>query len=505
MKNQQSGGRVLWLLSSLRLAVVTMVTLGATCAYATFYEMRHGTPAVQRDIYHTWWFAAILGLLGLNVFSVMVSRYPWTKHHIGFLTAHVGILAVLAGSVVSLYRGLDSNMALYEGETSNRVMLLEKALHVSVPGGAAPAIFPVAFEKRPPQPGNGQRFAVPGADGLTLVAEDYHPHVAVTESFAPAASGPPAAHFSLQAPMATQDGWLVASDPEHARVDFGMVSLDIRAAATEAEGARMLTGTDGPSHLSLVAFPDGRLRYVASDANGALRTGVVAPGQPVATGWAALGLTVDRFLPESSVVRTVTPQTPPAKEEKRQPAVRLHLESARGRSDSEWLLWGEERAFSVVGQPVRVAWRAPEVSLPFRVSLLRFSDDPYPGSRMASTYESTVRVDDPEQGTFEALISMNHPLHYRGYIFFQSSFVEGRPMMSIFSVARAPGLPLVYTGVVLIGVGIVWMFYVKPQLAKRQAAAALAAHRARENPNEANAPGPVRPRPGEPAPAPRGA
>ena len=55
----------------------------------------------------------------------MVSRYPWTKHHIGFLTAHVGILLVLVGSVVSLYRGLDSNMALFEGETSDRVALLE--------------------------------------------------------------------------------------------------------------------------------------------------------------------------------------------------------------------------------------------------------------------------------------------------------------------------------------------------------------------------------------------
>ena len=115
MNDKSFGGRVLSVLSSLRLAVVTMVTLGSVCAYATFYEMRNGTPAVQRDIYHTPWFAFILGLLGLNVFSVMVSRYPWTKHHIGFLTAHVGILLVLAGSVVSLYRGLDSNMGCARG------------------------------------------------------------------------------------------------------------------------------------------------------------------------------------------------------------------------------------------------------------------------------------------------------------------------------------------------------------------------------------------------------
>ena len=142
-------------------------------------------------------------------------------------------------------------------------------------------------------------------------------------------------------------------------------------------------------------------------------------------------------------------------------------------------------------QPASLAYRSPEAALPFKVTLLKFNNEPYPGSRMASTFESTVRVEDPEKGNFETLISMNHPLHHRGYIFFQSSFVEGRPMMSIFSVARAPGLPLVYLGTTLIGVGIIWMFYVKPWLARRQAAAALAAHRARENRNEANPADPV--------------
>ncbi len=160
MQDRSFGGRMLAFLSSLRLAVVTMVTLGAVCGYATFYEMQNGTPAAQRDIYQTPWFAFILGVLGLNVFSVMVSRYPWTKHHIGFLTAHVGILLVLAGSVVSLYRGLDSNMALFEGETSDRVALLEKALQVSVPSPGASGTFPVAFEKTPPAPGREKRFPV---------------------------------------------------------------------------------------------------------------------------------------------------------------------------------------------------------------------------------------------------------------------------------------------------------------------------------------------------------
>jgi hypothetical protein len=120
----------------------------------------------------------------------------------------------------------------------------------------------------------------------------------------------------------------------------------------------------------------------------------------------------------------------------------------------------------------------PQMVMPFEVTLLRFRSEKYPGSNMAATYESRVRIDDPERGVSEHLISMNNPLHYRGYIFFQASYVEGVPMMSIFSVARSPGLPLVYLGTALLTLGVIWMFYVKPYLARRQGRLALAARAA---------------------------
>jgi hypothetical protein len=486
MKDRRIGGRVLAFFSSLRLAVVVMVTLAATCGYATFYEMQNGTPAVQRDIYRTPAFALLLGLLGVNVFAVMVSRYPWTRHHIGFLTAHVGILAVLAGSLVSLYRGLDSTLALYEGEGSDRVSLLEKSLDVSLADEGSHGTFPVSFEKRPPRSGNEKRFAVRGND-VVLVAEAYEPHVAVAETFEPADAGPPALHFVLQAPMATQDGWLVADDPQRSHVDFGMVAFGFHAAQSEEQVRQLLEQAEGANHLSFVLGPGGTLLFAARGATGPAKTGQVQVGQPVPTGWAGLGLTVDRFLERATVRRTVAAAPPPAKEEQRNPAVRVHLESPSARSEPEWLLWGETRRVRLGHRAAIVGYRAPELTLPFRVTLLRFNDEKYPGSNMAATYESRVRIDDPDEGSFETLISMNHPLHHRGYIFFQSSFIEGTPMASIFSVARAPGLPLVYLGTALIGVGIAWMFYVKPYLAKRQAARALAAHRALERRDETNA------------------
>ena len=274
MNDKSFGGRMLAFLSSLRLAVVTMVTLGSVCGYATFYEMHHGTPAVQRDIYQTPWFAFLLGLLGLNVFSVMVSRYPWTKHHIGFLTAHVGILLVLVGSVVSLYRGLDSNMALFEGETSDRVALLEKALQVSVPGLGGERDVPGRLrEDGRRAPGREKRFAVPGSD-VVLVADEYQPARLGRRGLRARGRGRP--RPPLPPAGADGDAGAVAGGGRPAaqppRPRHGLVRLPRGVERGAGEGS-CSAQPEGANHLSFVAAPDGKLLFAAADASGAREDG----------------------------------------------------------------------------------------------------------------------------------------------------------------------------------------------------------------------------------------
>lgn len=498
MKPSPLGSRLFDALASLRLAVVTMLTLGSVCTWGTFYEMNHGTPAAQRDVYRTWWFALILATLGANIFCAMMKRYPWKKHHTGFVMAHIGILTLLAGSLISLHLGLDGNLALYEGETGGRVALLDKALQVVLPGGTY-ASFPVALEKNPPRPGHERRFAVPG--GVTLVAEDFLPHVALHESYEAAEEGAPALHFVLDAPFAREESWLAAVESARAHVDFGPAAFGFHAASTEAEAAEMAREATGKNNVSFVVGPGSRLRYGLTTKEGRTTTGDVQVGRPIETPWMGMKVVVDRFLETAASRRTVTPAPVPEKDERRLSAVKVHLEGPNGRTEPDWVAWTEARKVAWSGGSATVAYRAPEVALPFQVSLVRFNSDKYPGSNMAATYESWVRVDDPERGVSEHHISMNHPLHYRGYIFFQASFVEGEPMMSIFSVARSPGLPLVYMGVSLISLGVLWMFYVKPMLARRDAARALRAHKERENRNEAVSADPARGRrsPAEPA------
>lgn len=500
MKTSTLAGRLFDALASLRLAVLVMITLALTCLTATLYESKHGTAAAQREFYKTPAFALILATLGANILCAMIKRYPWKKHHAGFVLAHVGILTLLTGSLISLHFGLDSNMALFEGETSDRVALLDKALQVSLPGQAAWGSFPVDLERDPPRPGRERRFQVPGTD-VALVAEEFLPHVKVTEAFEEGREGSPAVHVLLDNPFAKEDVWLLASDPERSRLAMGAAVFELHAAASEAEARGMLHGPEGQNRLAFVLLPGGKLLYGLTAKSGPGGSGSVEVGKPIETPWMGMKVSVDRVLDKAVARRVVAPEPPPEKDERRMPAVKVRLEGPAGRSEADWLLWTESRGLAFAGGVAQVAYRAPDLAVPFHVTLLRFNSDKYPGSQMAASYESWVRVDDPERGTSEHHISMNHPLHYRGYIFFQASFVEGEPMMSIFSVARAPGLPLVYLGVVLIVSGVAWMFYLKPFLARRQAARALKANRQQESRDEARSldPGAGRPVPVEPA------
>src|ERR1051325_11521063 len=316
-------------LASLRLAVVVMSTLGLTCLTATIYESKHGTPAVQREFYQTWWFAGILTLLGLNIFCAMMKRYPWKPHHTGFGMAHIGILTLLVGSLVSLHFGMDGNMALYEGETGDRVALLHKSLQVTMPG-REPGVFPVVLEKSPPRPGHERRFELSGG-GLTLVAEDFLPHVEIKEDYAAAPEGAPALHFLLDNPFAKQDGWLSLESPSTSRISFGPAAVSLRADASEAE-AQSAPAPSGGNEVVFLLAPSGTLSYVIGTREGPGPRGTVKPGESVVTPWMGMKVVVQQLLPRAAHHRAVSPAPLPARDERQQPAVKVHLESPQGRS-----------------------------------------------------------------------------------------------------------------------------------------------------------------------------
>jgi hypothetical protein len=116
--------------SSLKLAVISILSLAAVLSVATVLESLYGMRAAHVMVYGTYWFYGVLALLGLNVLCAALSRYPWKRHQTGFVVTHLGILVILFGSWLTQRFGVDGNLPVIESSQESRVIL--NALHLSI-------------------------------------------------------------------------------------------------------------------------------------------------------------------------------------------------------------------------------------------------------------------------------------------------------------------------------------------------------------------------------------
>lgn len=117
-------------LSSIKLAVPTMLILLVASVAGTILESRYNAEYAGLKIYKTWWFLVVLFFLGVNILFATLSRLPWKKRHIGFLVTHLGMLILLFGSVLTMIWGIDGSMQIYEKSDSNLVFLQQNVLEV---------------------------------------------------------------------------------------------------------------------------------------------------------------------------------------------------------------------------------------------------------------------------------------------------------------------------------------------------------------------------------------
>lgn len=104
--------------------------------------------------------------------------------------------------------------------------------------------------------------------------------------------------------------------------------------------------------------------------------------------------------------------------------------------------------------------RLKRIILPLQIKLLHFEKTVYPGSNIPKSFASRVEIES--QGLRrEALISMNHPLRFREYTFYQSAYEEDgqNGVNSTFAVVRNAGRWLPYISSALIFLGMVLHFF----------------------------------------------
>lgn len=136
-------------------------------------------------------------------------------------------------------------------------------------------------------------------------------------------------------------------------------------------------------------------------------------------------------------------------------AVRVVVENESGeRAETIVRRMREEGGIDLGEKQGKVAYGPVRLQLPFELHLDDFVLTTYPGSENPASFESHVRVMDEERGVRDTpvRIYMNHPLTYRGFKFFQSSYDRDR-LGTILSVNHDPGKIPTYLGYTMVGLG----------------------------------------------------
>lgn len=110
--------------ASVRLTIVLLVLMAGAMAYGTYVETNLSNGAARILVYRTWWFDTLIGVLALNLIGCTLRRAPYKPHQAGWITTHIALLIIMAGSVITHRFGQQGQMVVPIGE-SERFYFLE--------------------------------------------------------------------------------------------------------------------------------------------------------------------------------------------------------------------------------------------------------------------------------------------------------------------------------------------------------------------------------------------
>lgn len=441
--------KMLKFFASLKLAVISISLIAVVTAVGTIVESEYNAEVAKKLVYDSPWMTLIMGLFALNLTSVMVDRWPWKKQHTPFVLAHIGILVMMAGFVMTSRWGIDGSMRVGIGEKNNLVTIAATDIIVysSFDGTNYTKIFEHEVDFFRKQPMISQPFEIPG-DQVKIQIIDYKPFVLPERKILPSKNERLGAgiRFQISNDRVNEVQWLVQRN-SMARDTHDMgparIHLGPAPAAGQLANEIYLTPEPGTSKIKYTLF--------RRDQIDPFKKGFLEEGGSVDTGWMGLQLKILRYYPYAQQewdIKVKDRPTPLTTE-----AIRVKF-----KDQEQWVLLNDTLKLFSENAAYFLSYVNRRIDLGFHIELKDFLIEHYPGTTRAASYKSKVYIKD--LGDKE--IYMNHPLDHKGFLIYQASFQEGptgTPVASVFSINFDPGRWIKYLGSLITVFGIIALFY----------------------------------------------
>jgi hypothetical protein len=437
-------------LASLRLAIFVITGMAVIAAVGTITEARYDAEVAQKLVYQSTYMYIVMGLLIVNLIGVMVDRWPWKQHHIGFVTAHIGIITLLFGSWLTQKYGIDGTLAFEAGQERKSIQVKDRELTIfsSLDGNSFRTMYSedADFLRHPPTPDHP--FVVHlGQDEMRFLQYEQFAFRESEISQSDSDQDGPAIRFQLENPNVNLTQWL-RRENQHDITEVDLGPAKVILAQTPPPPANR-------NEVVLITKPNSpNLDYVIYNKDNSIRKkGQVKQSETLETGWMGLKFRLLRYLDHSkeAVTYKVSPTASPISTS----ALRFTF-----RGNEYWLGLDSMLRVYLADRMYLIRYGHRQLELAFPLKLIKFTVGYDEGTEKAASYESLVNV--PTKGLVK--ISMNEPLQFQGFTFYQSSFEKnerGEPVASILSANHDPGRWIKYAGSMMMVLGSILLFYFK--------------------------------------------
>lgn len=435
----------------------------------TIYESSFDAKVARAYIYQAPWFNFWLALLAVNLGSVALSRWPWKKHHTGFLITHLGIIVLLIGSIVGRIWGVEGTMTLFKDQPPRKALIIDqRELYLREEGAPYQYVFPLEILNRKPTPEKPRSlwttedgWKIDVIDYSTDLVTDFKPRAIEGEGLAPVI------HVKLHTAMMGQnlERWLAADLPEQSIFDLGLASLIFQRENQEAKPS-------SENYLILSYTNASELNYRLSSRKHGLSQGKLEMGKPLKTGWADWTLTIEQVLTNAILETVFEPKTG----KKFSEAMTLEgiklLATRENQRVEEWVPFGWRVGLSLGMMKLDAIYTWKTHQLPIGLELLNFEVERNEGTSEPASFKSQVRLTSLDHPAKEGFCWMNHPANYPSawwrvwtgltYKISQASWNPENLNQSTVQILRDPGWFFKWMGSLLICCGIFALFYLRP-------------------------------------------
>ncbi|GMV26464.1 MAG: hypothetical protein AMXMBFR58_24950 [Phycisphaerae bacterium] len=124
-----TGAAILWL-GSIKVAIPLLAAVTVAMVWGTYLESTQSAKVAKAVVYGSSWFMALMVMICASLILAVVTRFPWKKKHLGFITVHASLVTLIVAGFWSLYGRIEGRISLDAGMEADHIETDEEILEL---------------------------------------------------------------------------------------------------------------------------------------------------------------------------------------------------------------------------------------------------------------------------------------------------------------------------------------------------------------------------------------